>query len=53
VVALAGEDEDKAGEAVLLQVRAVIVFVPNVAKKRPINWGAPVMSKNVLSAERR
>ena len=42
----------KVEEAVLRQVRAVIVSAPTVVKKQPINWAVLVMSSNALSAER-
>ena len=41
----------RAEEVVLRQARAVIAFAPTVVKEQPINWGAPVMSNSVLSAE--
>ena len=41
-----------AGEEVLRQDRADTASVQTVVKKQPINWGAPVMSSNALSAER-
>ena len=40
-----------AGEVVLPQARAVFASAPTVAKEQPINWGAPVMSSDVLNAE--
>ena len=43
---------DKGEEVVLPQARAVIAFAPTVVKKQSINWGAPVMIRNVPSAER-
>jgi hypothetical protein len=51
-VAEAEEVVDKGEEAVLPQARAVIAFAPTVVKGQPINWGAPVMSRNAPSAER-
>ena len=39
-------------EEVLQQDRVDIVSVPTAVKEQPINWGAPVMSRNVLNAER-
>jgi hypothetical protein len=51
-VAEAEEVEDKGEEVVSVQARAVIAFAPTVVKKHPINWGAPVMSRNAPSAER-
>jgi ElaB/YqjD/DUF883 family membrane-anchored ribosome-binding protein len=48
----AKEAVDKAGEVVLRQARAVIAFAPNVVKRQPMHWGAPVMSRNVPNAER-
>lgn len=41
--------EDVAGEAVLRQARAAIVFAPPVGKERPIKWGSPVMNSNAQS----
>jgi hypothetical protein len=43
---------DKGEEVVLRQGQAVIAFAPTVVKEQPINWGAPVMSRNAPSAER-
>jgi hypothetical protein len=51
-VAEAEEVVDKGEEVVLLQARAVIAFAPTVVKEQPINWGAPVISRNAPSAER-
>jgi hypothetical protein len=51
-VAEADEVADKGKEVVLQQARAAIAFVPTVVKEQPMNWGAPVMSRNVPSAER-
>ena len=39
-------------EVVLRQDRVGVVFAPTAVKKRPINWGLRVMSKNVQNAER-
>ena len=39
------------GVVVLEQGRVVIASAPTVAKEQSINWGPPVMSSNVLSAE--
>jgi len=36
-----------AGEAALLQALEVTACAPTVVKKRPINWGPPVMSRSV------
>jgi hypothetical protein len=51
-VAKAKEVVDKGKEVVLQQARVAIAFVPTVVKEQPINWGAPVMSRNVPSVER-
>ena len=42
-----------AGEVVLRQVQVDTASAPTVVKGRPINWGAPVMGSDVLSAELR
>lgn len=42
----------KGEEVALRQARAGIASAPSVVKEQPINWDAPVMSSNVLSAER-
>jgi len=42
----------EAKEVVLRQDRVEIVSVPTAVKEQPINWGAPVMSRNVPNAER-
>lgn len=39
-------------EVVLRQDRVGIVSVPTAVKKQPINWEAPVMSRNAQNAER-
>jgi len=41
-----------AAEVVLRQGRVGIVSAPTAVKKQPINWEAPVMSRNVQNAER-
>jgi len=41
----------KALGVVLQQARAVTVSAQTVVKEQPINWGTPVMSRNVPSAE--
>jgi hypothetical protein len=50
------EDRDEvrvvAAEVVLGKVRVDSAFVPIAVKKPPMNWEDPVMSKNVLNAER-
>jgi len=51
-VAGAKEVVDKGEEVVSVQALADIAFAPTVVKKQPINWGAPVMSRNAPSAER-
>ena len=51
VGAEADEVVDKGKEAVLQQSRAAIAFVPTVVREQPMNWGAPVMSRNIPSAE--
>jgi hypothetical protein len=51
-VAGAEEVVGKGVVVVLRQARAVIAFAPTVVKEQPINWGAPVMSRNAPSAER-
>jgi hypothetical protein len=38
-------------EVVLQQDRVDIVSVPTAVKKQPMNWGTPVMSRNVPNAE--
>jgi len=38
-------------EVVLQQDRVDIVSAQTAVKEQPINWGAPVMSRNVPSAE--
>ena len=48
---VAVDKEEEAGEAALLQARAVIASDPTVAKEQPINWGPPVTSSNALNAE--
>ena len=53
VAALAEVDAVKAGEAVSRQVPAVTVSAPNAGRRRTTSWEAPVMSRNVLSAEQR
>jgi 7,8-dihydropterin-6-yl-methyl-4-(beta-D-ribofuranosyl)aminobenzene 5'-phosphate synthase len=40
------------GDAIREQARAAIAFVPTVVKEQPMNWGAPVMSRNAPSVER-
>ena len=52
VVAGAKAAVAEAWEEVLRQDRVDIVSVPTAVKEQPINWGAPVMGSNVLSAER-
>jgi hypothetical protein len=39
-------------EVALQRGRGDIVYVPTVVKKQTINWGLPVMSRNVLNVER-
>jgi hypothetical protein len=39
-----------AGEAALLQALEVTACAPTAVKERPINWGPPVMSRNVQNA---
>ena len=51
-MAKAEEVEDKGEEVVLQQAREDIAFAPIVVKEQPMNWGAPVMSRNAPSAER-
>ena len=41
-----------AKEEVLQQAQAVIASAPTVVKEQLINWETPVMSNNVLNAER-
>ena len=52
VVARARAAVGKVEEVVLRQVRAATVSALTVVKDRPINWGFPVMSSNVLNAGR-
>jgi len=51
VVVRAKEAVAVAREVVLQQALAVIASAPNVVKEQPMNWGNPVMSRNVLNAE--
>jgi len=51
VVVRAKEAVAGAREVVLQQALAVIASAPNVVKEQPMNWGNPVMSRNVLNAE--
>ena len=41
----------KALEVVLQQDRVDIVSVPTAVKEQSMNWGTPVMNRNVPSAE--
>ena len=47
-----GVEAAVAKEVVLRQDRGDIVSVLTAVKKQPINWEAPVMSKNAQSVER-
>ena len=51
-MAEAHEAVDKDWEVALQRARAAIAFVPTVVKEQPMNWGAPVMSRNAPSVER-
>ena len=50
-VAVVKAVEAEALEVVLRQDRVDIVSVPTAVKEQSMNWGTPVMNRNVLSAE--